>query len=147
MFDDYRPDTVVLLTVDCLRSDMTPSTMPTLGLLGENHVNVTDCISVGSGTPTCMPGIMQSRLPTDDGGEPRVHKLPTQIPTLAERLNDAGTICAGWHSNVYSSADRLRTIARSLYLLESRPHASAEQQVDAAVDWLPDAAGGQDRFA
>ena len=103
MFDTKKIENIVLVTIDCLRSDIVDTTMPTLHRLADDGVNVSNCISVGSGTPTCMPGIIQSRLPTDDGGEPKVHVLPTYVQTLAETLSGSGFACAGWHSNIYTS--------------------------------------------
>lgn len=50
-----------------------------------------------------MCGIMQSRLPTDYGGEPRSHSLVDDVPTLAETLSGSGFECGGWHSNIYTS--------------------------------------------
>lgn len=89
---------VVLITVDCLRADAARE-METLSVLMDSHVDVPDCQCTGSGTPTSMPGIMQSRLPTDHGGRASRHPLVPEVPTLAEALSDAGFACGGWHSN------------------------------------------------
>lgn len=102
VLDGSEPELVVLLTVDCLRADAAEG-MATLSELSAAGVSVTDHHCTGSGTPTSMPGVMQSRLPTDHGGEPRSHPLVEGVPTLAEALSAAGVTCGGWHSNVYTS--------------------------------------------
>ena len=97
-----EPETVVLVSVDCLRAD-TAADLPTLSRLADEHAAVTDCHSVGSSTPTSMPGLMQSQLSGDYGGKSASTRLRDHVPTLAERLSEAGVHTAGWHSNVYTS--------------------------------------------
>jgi arylsulfatase len=93
---------VVFLTVDCLRADAARELDTVSGLM-DAHVDVPDCQCTGSGTPTSMPGIMQSRLPTEYGGRAARHPLVPDVPTLAEALADGGFTGAGWHSNPNTS--------------------------------------------
>lgn len=102
-FEDLDITNVVLLTVDCLRYDTAREEMSFLADLDANNLSVADCHCVGSGTPTSMPGLHQSRLPTENGGEARAHRLPDSVPTLAEVLRADGFQTGGWHSNVYTS--------------------------------------------
>jgi arylsulfatase A-like enzyme len=102
--ESVNPSQIILLTVDALRAD-TAQKIDTLSELASAHIDIPDCQSTGSGTPTAMPGIMQSRLPTDHGGKAQAHPLVKDVPTLAETLSRNGCLCAGWHSNVYTSRD------------------------------------------
>lgn len=102
VFEGAVPTQVVFITVDALRAD-SARRMSTLSDLAKEYVDVPDCQCTGSGTPTSMPGLMQSRLPTDYGGRARSHPLVPEVPTLAEVLSDAGFDCGGWHSNAYTS--------------------------------------------
>lgn len=104
VFEAAKPKHVVLLTVDCLRAD-TARHLSTLSSLMDEHVDVPDCQCTGSGTPTSMPGLFQSRLPTDYGGAAGSHSLVEDVPTLAEVLAEQGFDCGGWHSNVYTSRE------------------------------------------
>jgi hypothetical protein len=104
MLGDHNVENVILLTVDCLRADQVRD-MDTVSDLMASHTEVLDCQCTGSGTPTSMPGIMQSRLPTSHGGKAKAHSLVPTVPTLAEVLNQTGFLCGGWHSNVYTSVE------------------------------------------
>lgn len=101
-FVGERPNVVILLTVDCLRVDTAREHFDIWSDSAEPAV-FADCFCTGSGTPTSMPGLMQSRLPTEYGGVAKAHPLVHGIPTLAEVLTEHGFECAGWHSNVYTS--------------------------------------------
>jgi arylsulfatase A-like enzyme len=98
------PSTIVFITVDALRYDAL-SWMPTLQALADDNTVVQDCYSAGSNTPTAMPSIMQSRLPTDYGLIPVPQPLPSDLPTLSEYVNRNGYFCIGLHSNPYLGAE------------------------------------------
>lgn len=103
-FGDADVDIVLLLTVDCLRAD-TARDLETVSGLATSYVDVPDCQCTGSSTYTSMPGLMQSRLPTDAGGRSGPHALVEGVPTLAEVLADAGFTCGGWHANHFTSRE------------------------------------------
>lgn len=96
--------TVLFITVDALRYDAIES-MPAIRDLASRNLSVENCYSVGSGTTTAMPGIMQSRLATDFKSIPVPQPLTRQSPTLTEQLNRGGWTCSGWHSNPYTGTD------------------------------------------
>ena len=95
---------IILLSVDCLRADISRD-LETLSALMSSHTDVPDCQCTGSSTFTSMPGLMQSRLPTDSGGRLGPHSLVEEVPTLAEILSEHGFSCAGWHSNHFTSRE------------------------------------------
>lgn len=98
-------DNVFLIVADSLRYDTATSTMRLPGRLVENGeaIIAENCYTPGAGTPSSMPGIMQSRLPIEHGGYGLT--LPPEPPTLAEWLSDADIRCIGLHSNSYTTAD------------------------------------------
>lgn len=100
---DLNPEIVIFAVVDSLRADAVRRAMQTVETLGERGVVATDCFCTGSGTPTGMTGLMQSRLPTDHGGQAAAHPLVPDVPTLAEEFKSRGFDTGGWHSNPYTS--------------------------------------------
>jgi arylsulfatase A-like enzyme len=99
-----QPSTIVFITIDALRYDAL-SWMPTLQTLADNNTTVQNCYSVGSNTPTAMPGLMQSRLPTDYGLTPVPQPLHSELTTLAESLASNGYRSIGLHSNPYLTSE------------------------------------------
>lgn len=133
-----EPSRVIILTIDALRADAARE-MEALSGLAARGVEVPDTQCTGSGTPTSMCGVMQSRLPTDYGGEPRSHALVPDVPTLAEVLSGAGFACGGWHSNVYTSRSFDYQRGFDVYAdLQSDP---VDRPVDQAGDDEADAQG------
>lgn len=93
---------VFLIVSDSLRYDTMRSEMPFLCDLAADGVDVKRCYAAGSGTPSSMPGMMQSRLPIEHGGYGL--DLPPEPSTLAEQLSAGGVSTLGLHSNVYTAA-------------------------------------------
>jgi arylsulfatase len=110
-------DTVVLLTVDALGAEHTGfldydrDTTPRLGGLlagGDGKTDFagipaawfTDCVAQSSHTRESMPSLFYSAYPFALGD---VGSVPTDRPTLATVLSEAGVATAGFHSNPYLS--------------------------------------------
>lgn len=96
-------DHVFLIVSDSLRYDTSRADMSTLSKLAAEGIDVRRCYAPGAGTPSSMPGIMQSRLPIEHGGYGL--DLPPKPATIAECLSNAGVNTLGLHSNVYTSRD------------------------------------------
>lgn len=98
-----HPDHVFLIVADSLRNDVANTEMSFVNELAANGIQVTNCYSLGPGTPSSMAGMIQSRLPIDHNGYGL--SLPPSPPTLAEWLSRNGIATAGYHSNAYTTAD------------------------------------------
>lgn len=94
-------ETVIFVVSDSLRFDVGSIALPTVNDLGESGIQCTSFYTPGASTPSSMPGFVQSRSPLDHRGYGL--ELPPDFPTIAQHLSDAGVLCAGWHSNVYTS--------------------------------------------
>lgn len=93
---------VFLVVSDSLRYDTARNEMSALNDLAAKGIDVKRCYAPGAGTPSSMPGIMQSRLPIEHGGYGL--DLPPEPPTLAEQVAASNVTTLGLHSNVYTSA-------------------------------------------
>ncbi|MFC7236255.1 sulfatase [Halosegnis marinus] len=83
----------VLVTVDSLRADA-PETMPTLTALGERGARFENAFATGNWTPFSFPSILGADpVFTTDGS-----LGPSDRPTLAETLRDAGVETAGFNA-------------------------------------------------
>lgn len=102
MNHEINADYVFLVVADSLRHDTANSEMSCLKKLGADGIVVENCYAPGAGTPSSMPGIMQSRLPIEHGGYGL--KLPPSPPTIAEWVSEDGVTTAGYHSNSYTTA-------------------------------------------
>jgi len=93
---------IVLLTVDCLRSDRVGfmgyegGTTPFLDELAEDGVVFENAFATGPTTTQSMPGLMTGTCPSLFGGYP---PIPESQTTLAEAFSDAGYTTVGIHSN------------------------------------------------
>jgi arylsulfatase A-like enzyme len=91
-----RPPNLLLLVVDCLRSDKVlgprrPAGLRAIPRLIENGASFPVFYSVASHTPICFSSILSGFYPvTHKVQSLRGTKFPSRLPTLAERLKAAG---------------------------------------------------------
>jgi arylsulfatase A-like enzyme len=91
-----RPPNVLLLVVDCLRSDKVlgarrPAGLRAIPRLIEQGVSFPTFYSVASHTPICFSSILSGFYPTTHKVQSlRGTKFPSRLPTLAARLKTAG---------------------------------------------------------
>ena len=99
---------IVLVTVDSLRADHVGwhgyerDTTPNLDRWADSSGVFTDAFSHACSTRPSFPAIMTSSYPLMYGGYER---LSEQRTTIAEALHQTGYETAGFHSNLYLSAD------------------------------------------
>lgn len=91
-----RAPHILLLVVDCLRSDKVlgprrPSGLRTIPRLVESGTSFPVFYSVASHTPICFSSILSGFYPTSHQVQSlRGSKFPARLPTLAEQLREAG---------------------------------------------------------
>jgi len=99
---------IVLVTVDSLRADhvgwhgYNRPTTPNLDGLADGATRFTEAFAHACSTRPSFPSILTSSYALDHGG---FHRLSPSRTTIAEALSGAGYATAGFHSNLYLSAD------------------------------------------
>ncbi|MWG34433.1 sulfatase [Halomarina oriensis] len=91
-----NPNNVLVLTVDCLRADISQTMQWDSFLEPFDTIEFTDCIATGSGTSTSFPGILTSTYPLEFDGYGSVGSDRT---TLAGLFSSNGFATGGFHSN------------------------------------------------
>jgi arylsulfatase A-like enzyme len=97
---------VILLTIDCLRADRlgvmgnSQGLTPNLDALASQSAIFTQAFAVGPRTAESFPAILASTYPLTFNADWR---LPKDLTTLAEVLQDAGYATAAFHSNPFLS--------------------------------------------
>jgi len=157
-------ENVILLTVDALRADHVScygydrETTPNLDDFAASNRRYQTCIAQSSHTRESMPSMFFSAYPFELGD---VGPVPTDRPTIATALAEAGVRTGGFHSNPYLSrayrfdrgfetfddslplaGNRITTLLhRALNYVRTRPYTRAEDLTDSGLEWLENDGG------
>lgn len=103
---------IIWIVLDSIRGDRTPfgghsrETMPTLkDAAAQSNAVGTTCISHGIWSQPSMASMMTGTWPSQHGTGLHNQVLPTEIPTVAERLSEADYHTIGLSTNPYFSPD------------------------------------------